>query len=299
MKYYHKIHKASPITLWQVLTSLVFGFSLFLQLAPVLCFCYILLKRHPETAKGNLPVLEPTMALMAPPPQLSLPSPMGIPNPAHGPGPHASPGAEEGQKRGDRSASRWPREPRTEIKSFLEEAARLKSRRWARSHTEEEATKPLPLVVCGAVFFTGSASSWIFFKLVLQVYVQVKSNFKGGEGLLFCCCCCVLRWPFFGTLGRSLKGKGAGRNPWQNQSPVTHLTPRAMQWNKVLRSCYSSPQLHPCPAQSEFHFASPSTTLLLNSFLPLPSSSSSITCGVPQETLASGPVQLFAFHLLS
>jgi len=50
MKFYHK----RPTTLWQVLTSEIFSFSPFLQLAPALCLCYISLKRCPEAAKGNL-----------------------------------------------------------------------------------------------------------------------------------------------------------------------------------------------------------------------------------------------------
>ena len=78
MKFYNKIHKASPITLWQVLTSEVFSFSPFLQLALVLCLSYIPLKRRPEAAKGNLLMPETTRALRA------LPAPTAPVQPALG-----------------------------------------------------------------------------------------------------------------------------------------------------------------------------------------------------------------------
>lgn len=113
------------------------------------------------------------------------------------------------------------REPRTERKSFHEKAERLKSRRWTRSHTEEKTAQPLPL--SGKEdFFRGSASSWIFFKFVLQVYAQVKSSFKGGWGVCFVIAVVFQNNPFwlFGL-----------------------LTSRKRCWQKSLtesKSCYAS-----------------------------------------------------------
>lgn len=86
MKFYIK---TSPVTLRRVLTSEVFSFSPFPQLGPILCLCYIPLKRRPEAAKGSLLLLE-TVAAPRAPAALTAPAqpPPGVP---HSPGSHGSP----------------------------------------------------------------------------------------------------------------------------------------------------------------------------------------------------------------
>lgn len=90
-KFCNKIYQASPIINWQVLTSQVFIFSPFLQLAPVSCLAYTPLKGHTEAVKGNLLMLETTWALRAltaltapaQPPPGPHPAPAQDPMPAH------------------------------------------------------------------------------------------------------------------------------------------------------------------------------------------------------------------------
>lgn len=101
--------KTTPVTLWRVLTSEVFNFSPFLQLGPILCLCYILLKRHPEAAKGSLLLLETVAALRAPT-ALSAPAqpPPGLPPPSPQPGPHGSP---QSRREAEESWQKWEHVP--------------------------------------------------------------------------------------------------------------------------------------------------------------------------------------------
>lgn len=246
MKFYNKIHEACPTALRHHLASKTFGFSPLLQPAPIPCLCYTPLKRRPGAAKGNPLMLEtnshcPCLASSGAPP--SLPTAQDLVSAC---------GAAERHGKADCSENMWLKEPRTERKSFLEEAERPKSRPWTRSHTEETIQ---PRLWQGEDFSTDCVSFWIFFKFVLQVYDQVKSSFKGGRFVVLLLVLCF--------------------------KPTFLLTLWDVHLKEKVLSCYTSDQelrcktkicwavIHdlppPWPAQNEFHFAASSAALLLKS----------------------------------